>query len=178
MDFDAFVSALGSIAEKLYGVSDSVARLVYFKIVRFGKSTAQVRVAPYTPTPHLVLNYCIALATSGTNVLYGATRLLYRTLQICYAPTGGYSSSHRQPRGDVLLSYANCTARRACTVGATGTSRAYCLVVGPVLMEGTGTSRAHCVVVGPVLMDGTGTSRASYISSGETLQSQQQQQQP
>ncbi|KAJ1495032.1 hypothetical protein T484DRAFT_1763775 [Baffinella frigidus] len=40
MNFVHFVDALANVAEKKYGASDSIARLVYFKIVRFGRSGA------------------------------------------------------------------------------------------------------------------------------------------
>ena len=40
LHFEAFVSALTAVAEAKYGATDSIARLVYFKIVRFGRTAA------------------------------------------------------------------------------------------------------------------------------------------
>ncbi len=40
LQFEAFVSALTTVAEAKYGATDSIARLVYFKIVRFGRTAA------------------------------------------------------------------------------------------------------------------------------------------
>ena len=40
MAVEAFVNAVAIIAEAKYGATDSIARLIYFKIVRFGRSAA------------------------------------------------------------------------------------------------------------------------------------------
>ena len=38
MSFECFTAALSLVAEAKYGATDSIARLVYFKIIRFGRS--------------------------------------------------------------------------------------------------------------------------------------------
>ena len=53
LNFEAFVAALTTMAEAKYGATDSIARLVYFKIVRFGRTAggAQLASSQRTPSP-------------------------------------------------------------------------------------------------------------------------------
>ena len=53
LNFEAFVGALTTMAEAKYGATDSIARLVYFKIVRFGRTAggAQLASSPRAPSP-------------------------------------------------------------------------------------------------------------------------------
>ena len=48
MSFDGFLHAMSTIAEAKYGATDSVARLVYFKIIRFGRTATAASAAANT----------------------------------------------------------------------------------------------------------------------------------
>jgi hypothetical protein len=51
LNFEAFVAALTTMAEAKYGATDSIARLVYFKIVRFGRTAGGAQLAPSQRAP-------------------------------------------------------------------------------------------------------------------------------
>jgi hypothetical protein len=51
LSFDGFARAMSTIAESKYGATDSVARLVYFKIIRFGRTAAAAAAASQAAPP-------------------------------------------------------------------------------------------------------------------------------
>ena len=51
LSFDGFARAMSTVAESKYGATDSVARLVYFKIIRFGRTAAATAVASQAAPP-------------------------------------------------------------------------------------------------------------------------------
>jgi hypothetical protein len=67
MSFECFTAALSLVAEAKYGATDSIARLVYFKIIRFGRSAKSA-----------AIHHASASGASGEASGAAAARTCYR----------------------------------------------------------------------------------------------------